>query len=137
MIFMSKKKLISVMLATVLTGSTIFSGSSWENIVKVRAAQTEEVETTVDAAEVASEDYGLADNIQDGVILHCFDWTYNDIKKELPNIAAAGFTSVQTSPAQKGDGSTWYWLYQPQTFSIQPNALGNKDELKALLRRRP
>lgn len=132
MTFMSKKKLVSVMLATVLAGSSIFSGSSWENIVKVRAAQNEEVETTVDAAEVASEDYGLADNIQDGVILHCFDWKYNDIKAELPNIAAAGFTSVQTSPAQKGDGDTWYWLYQPQTFSIQSNALGTKAELEAL-----
>lgn len=132
MTFMSKKKLVSVMLATVLAGSSIFSGSSWENIVKVRAAQNEEVETTVDAAEVASEDYGLADNIQDGTILHCFDWKYNDIKAELPNIAAAGFTSVQTSPAQKGDGSTWYWLYQPQTFSIQSNALGTKGDLEAL-----
>lgn len=130
--FMSKKKLLSVMLATVLTGSTIFSNCSWDNLVKVRAAQSEELETTVDAQEVAAEDYGLADNIQDGTILHCFDWKYNDIKAELPNIAAAGFTSIQTSPAQKGDGSTWYWLYQPQTFSIQPNALGNKDELKAL-----
>ena len=47
-------------------------------------------------------DYGLMDNIQDGTILHCFDWKYADIMAELPNIAAAGFTSVQTSPAQPG-----------------------------------
>ena len=33
-------------------------------------------------------EYGLKDNIQDGVILHCFDWTYAQIKEELPNIAA-------------------------------------------------
>lgn len=44
-------------------------------------------------------EYGLKDNIQDGVILHCFDWTYAQIKEELPNIAAAGFSAVQTSPA--------------------------------------
>lgn len=44
-------------------------------------------------------EYGLKDNIQDGVILHCFDWTYEQIKEELPNIAAAGFSAVRTSPA--------------------------------------
>ena len=37
----------------------------------------------------AANDYGLADNIQDGAILHCFDWKYNDIKAELQNIAEA------------------------------------------------
>ena len=81
----------------------------------------------------AATDYGLADNIQDGTILHCFDWKYNDIKEELPNIAAAGFTSVQTSPAQRDDSfGVWYMLYQPQTFSIYTNALGSKQDLQAL-----
>lgn len=83
--------------------------------------------------------YGLMDNIQDGTILHCFDWKYTDIMAELPNIAAAGFTSVQTSPAQPGgnhdpDAATgiWWWLYQPLSFSIGTNYLGTKDELQAL-----
>ena len=81
----------------------------------------------------ASSDYGLVDNIQDGTILHCFDWKYNDIKAELPNIAAAGFTSVQTSPAQRDDTfGVWYMLYQPQSFSVTTNALGSKAELQAL-----
>ena len=66
--------------------------------------------------------YKLADNIQDGVILHCFDWKYNDIKAELPNIAAAGFTSVQTSPAQPSVNSgVGYWLYQPLGFYVATN----------------
>ncbi len=78
-------------------------------------------------------DYGLANNIQDGTILHCFDWKYNDIKAELPNIAAAGFTSIQTSPAQRDDTfGVWYMLYQPQSFSITTNALGSKEELQSL-----
>ncbi len=46
-------------------------------------------------------DYQLANNIQDGTILHCFDWKYSDITTELENIARAGFTSIQVSPAQK------------------------------------
>jgi len=35
----------------------------------------------------ADNKYGLKDNIQDGVILHCFDWTLADIQEEIPNIA--------------------------------------------------
>lgn len=78
-------------------------------------------------------DYKLADNIQDGVILHCFNWKYNDIKAELKNIAAAGFTSVQTSPAQiPVNSGLWYYLYQPMGFNIGTNDLGTKGELKEL-----
>ena len=88
------------------------------------------------AAEPLSTDYGLMDEIQDGTILHCFDWTYEDIREELPNIAAAGFTSVQTSPAQPGGVTgAWWWLYQPLSFSIGnggSNTLGTKAELQAL-----
>lgn len=31
----------------------------------------------------ADNKYGLKDNIQDGVILHCFDWTLADIQEEI------------------------------------------------------
>lgn len=80
-----------------------------------------------------STDYELAENIQDGVILHCFNWKYNDIKAELKNIAAAGFTSIQTSPAQESVNSgLWYYLYQPMGFSVGTNDLGTKGELKEL-----
>jgi len=44
-----------------------------------------------------------------------------------PAIAEAGFTAVQTSPAQRDDSfGVWYMLYQPQSFSISTNALGSK-----------
>lgn len=83
--------------------------------------------------EVSAAKYELADNIQDGTILHCFDWKYTDIKDELENIAKAGFSSIQTSPAQASEGlGTWYWLYQPLGFSIQENELGTKEELEDL-----
>ena len=63
-----------------------------------------------DENSVSVGDYDLMDNIQDGVILHCFNWKYNDIKAELNNIAEAGFTTIQTSPAQPGSGTgTWWW----------------------------
>jgi len=77
-------------------------------------------------------DYGLAKNVEDGNILHCFNWTLDQIKQELPNIAAAGFTSVQTSPLQSHDGSyNWYWLYQPTNSNIG-NELGSYETLKSL-----
>ena len=81
----------------------------------------------------AANDYGLVDKIQDGNILHCFCWKYNDIKAMLPEIAEAGFTSIQTSPPQSTGGTgSWWWVYQPLGFYIGTNALGTKDELKAL-----
>lgn len=83
----------------------------------------------------------LKDNVQDGVILHAFNWSYNSIKENLPAIAAAGYTTVQTSPVQqpKDYGTSndvsgqWWKLYQPVSMAIaQKSWLGTKDELKSL-----
>ena len=81
----------------------------------------------------ADNKYGLKDKIQDGVILHCFDWTLADIQAEIPNIAKAGFSAVQTSPVHEraGKGSVWYDVYRPYDFKIG-NGLGSEADLKAL-----
>ena len=81
----------------------------------------------------ADNSYGLKSNIQDGVILHSFDWSLNDIKAEIPNIAKAGFTAVQTSPVSKGGGAgaVWYDVYRPQDYTIG-NGIGSESELKDL-----
>lgn len=66
--------------------------------------------------------------------MHCFDWTYQQIIDELPDIAKAGFSSVQTSPAQlavKGN-SIWYYLYQPNCFAVGDSGLGSEADLKRL-----
>lgn len=75
-----------------------------------------------------------APSIQEGTILHCFDWKYIDIMAELDNIKAAGFTAIQTSPAQTNyEGLTsWNTLYRPRNTEIGPNALGTKEQLKDL-----
>ena len=90
------------------------------------------VSTLVNAA--PSNEYGLVENIQDGVILHCFDWKYTDIIDSLDDIAKAGFSAVQTSPVQPAEGTgPWYWLYQPTAFKVAENGdLGTAEELKEL-----
>ncbi len=124
---MRKKGIKAKVLAFALSGTLAFSGimPGWfvTPTIEVQAADEEPT----------AGDYGLMDDIQDGTILHCFDWKYSDITAELPNIAAAGFTSVQTSPAQVGCSSgTWYWLYQPLGFYAGTNDLGTVDDLKTL-----
>lgn len=120
------KKVLSLILliCTLFTVAVISPVSAKETDVLSVSSNVDLVDT--------SADYGLAKNIQDGNILHCFNWKYNDIKAELKNIAAAGFTSVQTSPAQPASGGEWYWLYQPYSFNVGNNPLGTKSELQAL-----
>ena len=87
-------------------------------------------------------DYHLAKNIQDGVILHAWNWSYNEIRNNIRQIAKAGFTAVQTSPVQQPKdynpalnqvGSLWWKLYQPLGFVIGNNSwLGTREELKDL-----
>ena len=122
------RKLVSIVAAaTLLTSSLAFSLSA-------NAAETE-----VDSA-VASEPNLQAD-AGNGVILHAFNWSYNSIKENLPQIAAAGYSTVQTSPVTqpKNYGTSsdvanqWWKLYQPVSLSIaQSSWLGTKAELTAL-----
>lgn len=75
------------------------------------------------APQTYAADYGIPDDIQAGNILHCFNWTFNDIKTELPNIAAAGFGSIQVSPVQ-GNCATnaeWFYAYMPYDFTFKAN----------------
>ena len=123
---MYRKRLVSLVLVICLIMSA-FAVSA------VSAAEIETVQTGAytEVAETGAN-YGLAKNIQDGNILHCFNWKYNDIKAELKNIAEAGFTSVQTSPAQPAGSGAWYWLYQPYAFNVGTNSLGSKSDLQSL-----
>ena len=77
-------------------------------------------------AETPDSDFQqLAQNCQDGTILHCFCWPYADITKELPEIAAAGFTSVQVTSVQWSALAvtdpytmTWSYVYNPIGFMV-------------------
>lgn len=82
----------------------------------------------------AESENSLPETIQQGTVLHCFVWQFEDIRKELPRIAEAGFKAVQTSPFQLSFyGGEWSIYYSPFGFSLNDeSALGTKEDLKAL-----
>lgn len=82
-----------------------------------------------------SADYDLPSEIQDGNILHCFNWPIKEIKAELANIAAAGFGSIQISPCQRGDvsvGSPWHDLYRPYDLAFKSSGYCSEADLQSL-----
>lgn len=138
------KKITSIILCLTMMLSCLAIGSFSSQAV------------TLNAESVSAEDYGLADNVQEGVILHCWNWSYNNIKKYLPQIAQAGYTAVQTSPVQQpkdyywegiaygnvgipdgvgGYDGNWWKSYQPVTESLCDNGYtwyGTKAEFKSM-----
>ncbi len=82
----------------------------------------------------SATDYGLPEGIQEGNILHCFNWTIADIRAELPNIAEAGFGSIQLSPMQRNaaKGVVWADVYRPYDFKFIANGMGTANDLKTL-----
>ena len=77
----------------------------------------------------------LPSSNDEGIILHAFNWKYEDIKNNLEAIKNAGYKMVQTSPVQqpKSGGARWEFFYQPVSFSIGDSSpLGTKQDLKDL-----
>ena len=122
------RKLVSIVTAaTLLSSSLAFS-------LSVNAA-------AADKGSAVSSEPNIQEKAEDGVILHAFNWSYNSIKENLPQIAAAGYSTVQTSPVTQPKNygmssdvaNQWWKLYQPVSFSIaQSSWLGTRDELQDL-----
>ena len=120
------KKIVSLSLALVLIGTMAFGLASCSG-----------------AKESTNTDYNLTENIADGTILHCFDWDFETITNSLEDIAAAGYSTIQTSPINEclvgegggmqlyGDGK-WYYHYQPTDYKIGNYQLGTRDEFKKM-----
>ncbi|MGM9712505.1 MAG: alpha-amylase family glycosyl hydrolase [Prevotella sp.] len=81
------------------------------------------------------------------IILHAWCWSFNTIRENLKSIAEAGFTTIQTPPAQhciieakgdKGGGpqlyghGRWYYHYQPTDWKIGNYQVGTRDDLVKL-----
>ena len=121
---MFKKRVVSIVMviAILLTLTVIPTAFS--------AQDTDVADTGVD--------YNLAKTVQTGNILHAFNWRMSDLVRYAPEIAAAGYSTVQISPIQTtkataNDGSyatDWWSFYQPVDMKIG-NALGTAADLKA------
>ncbi len=86
--------------------------------------------------------------VQGGNILHCYNWSYDEITANIDAIAAAGYVAVQTSPVQQpkdynaawwDEPGNWWKLYQPMGLRIAPTVngkatswLGTKEDLTEL-----
>lgn len=87
----------------------------------------------------ADYDFGLPAESKGGVILHAWNWYFNDVTERMEEIARAGYKTVQVSPVQlsKEDGeyldvrNNWWKLYQPLNFSVG-NLLGTKEEFSKM-----
>ncbi len=112
--------------------------------IPTTVAPTTETPTTEELIFVPPtvEDGYLVDNPQDGLILHAWNWSLENIEAHLEEIAIAGFSSIQISPLQPqkdyfGDaswGSAWWKLYQPLGFEIavSNHYIGTVVELESL-----
>ncbi len=148
-----RKKITSIILCLSMMLSCLVIGgfTSQAATVKTDAVSAQTATDTVSAA-----DYDLPANVQQGVILHCWNWSYNNIKKYLPQIAQAGYTAIQTSPVTQpkdyywegvaygdvgipdgtgGHDGNWWKIYQPVAETICDNGhtwYGTKAEFKAM-----
>lgn len=117
----------------------------------IPAYAAQNADSDMGQAEIAenAEKYGLTENIEDGAILHCWCWSFDTIKENIADIAAAGFTSIQTSPANEcndthpnmklmgsdtvnGTDGCWWWHYQPTDWKIGNYQLGTRDDFEAM-----
>lgn len=147
-----KRKLLLLLTGFVsfsLLGCNDNSSSSQESVSSTpeesESSSTEEVKVNYYEYEAYQTDedfglneFGLAKDIQDGSILHAWNWSYKTIKDNLASIASSGFSAVQTSPVQQSKSSSttggweanWSMLYQPVSFSIAETSwLGCKQDL--------
>lgn len=133
------KKITSIALAFCVFVSAIAIGNFSVSAVKTTS------ETV--ASPVDSDHPELAqDTIQGSAILHCFCWSFDQIRANLPAIKAAGYTAVQTSPVQPPKDynvnntttkDEWWKLYQPLDLAITNGTnynswLGTKQQLTQL-----
>ncbi len=101
-----------------------------------------EPDETLATQEPTVEDGYLAEHAQDGMILHAWNWSMENIEAHLEDIAVAGYSTVQISPMQPqkdyfGIGTwegNWWKLYQPLGFEIATgdHAIGTLSDLESL-----
>ncbi len=130
------------------TSQYIFTFDGWDKDysyitgdLTVKATYT----AKVNSSGTSSNIYNLSSEVQKGQILQCWNWSYNNIKYHMQDIASQGFSAIQTSPVQATKETTkeyyntvWnssWVVYQPVSFTMETNsfnALGTKADFEAM-----
>ncbi|MBQ9762455.1 MAG: starch-binding protein [Oscillospiraceae bacterium] len=102
-------------------------------------ADAAESSVTYSASARSTVESSLAEYVQDGCTLHCWNWSLANIKANLGLIASQGYSAIQISPMQEQKESSvnkpfenWWVVYQPISFNINENpgnAIGTREEL--------
>lgn len=133
------KQSLSVLLCLVM----LFSVLSLTGCDKTNTDNKNNTDTSGSDATQASVEFTTPKNMENGTILHCFSWDFNTIKNSMEDIAAAGYSAIQTSPINEclvgesggmqlyGSGK-WYYHYQPTDWTIGNYQLGTRDEFKTM-----
>ncbi len=140
---MKAKKIISLLLAVAVVASCVCV-----SFVSANAASKYNTYEQYLEAIKPENGYGLEDKVDEGKIIQAWNWSYENVIKNLETLAEQGFTTIQVSPPNeikmptKGvkvcepavDGiapNGWWMFYQPAGFQLnesEDNALGTKDE---------
>lgn len=66
------------------------------------------------------------------VILHAFDWHYDDIAENAKKIAELGYGAILIAPPLYSDerGPEWWQRYQPKDYRVVRSYLGGKKQLE-------
>ena len=138
---LSKKTVAFLAAATTLLAGLSFATATPQ---QANAATRDSYADTIGnpTFEAARQKYGLPKDMKDGATLHAFEWSFKTIMENIPDIAKAGYTSIQTEPIVKikdnrklGTGNwylNWYYVYQPTDMSIGNYVVGSEDEFKEM-----
>ena len=133
----SKKVVVGITAAATAFGGLAIASTAAQASTD-RDSYADTVENTT--FEQARKHYGLAQQMSEGATLHAWEWSFKTIEENIPAIAEAGYTSVQTEPISAihngGKGKifteNWYYVYQPTDTTIGNWVMGTEDDLKSL-----
>ena len=110
------------------------SAATGHNYVNGKCSNCGATQSTVEST--------LAEYVQDGTTLQCWNWSMANIEANMGLIANMGYTSIQLSPIQEIKESTtnkpydnWWVLYQPISFKLneaEGHCVGTRDEFISL-----
>ena len=88
------------MVVGITSAATAFGGLAIASTAAQASTDRDSYADTVENTtfEQARKHYGLAQQMSEGATLHAWEWSFKTIEENIPAIAEAGYTSVQTEP---------------------------------------